>query len=36
MSSKPTEAEWHSTLAGVLGGTKASTLIAAMKKAHPE
>jgi para-nitrobenzyl esterase len=36
MSSKPTEAEWHATLAGVLGDAKATTLIAAMKKAHPE
>ena len=36
MSSKPTEEEWHATLAGVLGETKASALIAAMKKAHPE
>jgi para-nitrobenzyl esterase len=36
MSSKPTEAEWHATLAGVLGDAKATALIAAMKKAHPE
>jgi para-nitrobenzyl esterase len=36
MSSKPTEAEWHATLAGVVGEAKASALIAAMKKAHPE
>ncbi|HUB81995.1 MAG TPA: carboxylesterase family protein [Bryobacteraceae bacterium] len=36
MSSKPTEAEWHSTLAATLGDDKASALIAAMKKAHPE
>ena len=36
MSSKPTEAEWHTTLAGVIGDVKASALIAAMKKAHPE
>jgi para-nitrobenzyl esterase len=36
MSSKPTEAEWHATLAGTLGEDKASALIAAMKKAHPE
>jgi para-nitrobenzyl esterase len=36
MSSKPTEAEWHATLAGVIGDAKASALIAAMKKAHPE
>ena len=36
MSSRPTEAEWHATLAGVLGDTKATALIEAMKKAHPE
>jgi para-nitrobenzyl esterase len=36
MSSRPTEQEWHSTLAGVLGDAKATELIAAMKKAHPE
>ena len=36
MSSKPTEAEWHATLAGVIGDAKAAALIAAMKKAHPE
>ena len=36
MSSRPTEAEWHATLAGVLGEAKAATLVAAMKKAHPE
>ena len=36
MSSRPTEAEWHATLAGVLGDAKATALIAAMKKAHPE
>ena len=36
MSSKPTEAEWHATLAGIVGEDKASALIAAMKKAHPE
>jgi para-nitrobenzyl esterase len=36
MSSKPTEAEWQATLAGVLGEAKASALIAAMRKAHPE
>src|SRR5271166_4588390 len=36
MSSKPTEEEWHSTLAGVIGDAKATALIAAMKKAHPE
>ena len=36
MSSKPTEAEWHTTMAGIVGEAKASALIAAMKKAHPE
>jgi para-nitrobenzyl esterase len=36
MSSKPTETDWHKILAEPLGDEKASTLIAAMKKAHPE
>jgi|SRR5579859_5119765 len=36
MSSRPTEAEWHATLAGVIGDAKATALIAAMKQAHPE
>lgn len=36
MSSKPTEAEWHAGLAEVVGNAKATTLIAAMKRAHPE
>jgi para-nitrobenzyl esterase len=36
MSSKPTEAEWHATLAENLGEAKTTALIAAMKKAHPE
>jgi len=36
MSSRPTEAEWHTTLAGIIGDAKATALIAAMKKAHPE
>ncbi len=36
MSSKPTEAEWHANLAGVIGDAKATALIAAMKQAHPE
>ncbi len=36
MRSNPTEAEWHASLAKVMGDTKASALIAAMKKAHPE
>ena len=35
-SSNPTEAEWHETLAATLGDSKATELIAAMKKAHPE
>ncbi len=35
-SSNPTEAEWHATLSTALGEAKASALIAAMKKAHPE
>jgi para-nitrobenzyl esterase len=34
--SNPTEAEWYATLAKTYGGTKASAVIAAMKKAHPE
>ncbi len=34
--SNPTEAEWHETLAKSLGDAKATALIAAMKKAHPE
>jgi len=36
MSSNPTEAKWHATLAEVIGDAKATALIAAMKKAHPE
>lgn len=36
MSSNPTEAEWHATLSKQLGESKATELIAAMKKAHPE
>ena len=36
MSSKPTEEQWHSTLSRVVGDAKATALIAAMKKAHPE
>ncbi len=36
MSSHPTEADWHKTLAGVIGDAKAAALIAAMKNAHPE
>ena len=36
MSSRPTEAEWQATLAKTYGEAKATALIAAMKKAHPE
>jgi para-nitrobenzyl esterase len=36
MLSRPTEAEWHDTLARSMGDAKATALIAAMKKAHPE
>lgn len=36
MSSRPTEVEWHDTLARTMGEAKATALIAAMKKAHPE
>ena len=36
MSSNPTEQEWHATLAKTMGDAKATTLIDAMKKAHPE
>jgi para-nitrobenzyl esterase len=36
MDQRPTEAEWHATLAGTMGDEKATELIAAMKKAHPE
>ena len=36
MLSRPTEAEWHATLAKTYGDAKATALIAAMKKAHPE
>jgi para-nitrobenzyl esterase len=36
MASKPTEAEWHERLAATMGDAKASALIAAMKKAHPD
>ncbi|GAC1422000.1 MAG: carboxylesterase/lipase family protein [Acidobacteriaceae bacterium] len=34
--SQPTEAEWHETLTKQHGADKATALIAAMKKAHPE
>ena len=36
MASKPTEARWHAAMAPILGDAKASELIAAMKKGHPE
>jgi para-nitrobenzyl esterase len=36
MRSKPTEAEWLATLTRQFGQAKATALIAAMKKAHPE
>lgn len=36
MSSNPTEEEWNSTLSKELGEPKATELIAAMKKSHPE
>jgi para-nitrobenzyl esterase len=36
MSSRPNEAEWHSTLSRGFGEAKATALIAAMKKAYPD
>jgi para-nitrobenzyl esterase len=36
MRSRPSETEWHATLARTWGDAKATALIAAMKKAHPE
>jgi para-nitrobenzyl esterase len=36
MRSKPTEAEWMASLTRFYGETKAATIIAALKKAHPE
>ncbi len=36
MRSRPTEAQWHANLARTWGEAKATALIAAMKKAHPE
>jgi para-nitrobenzyl esterase len=36
MRSKPTEAEWLANLTRIYGEAKATALIAAMKKAHPE
>ncbi len=35
-NSNPTETEWHATLTRTYGESKATALIAAMKKAHPE
>lgn len=35
-TSNPTEQEWHESLAKTLGDGKATALVAAMKKAHPE
>jgi para-nitrobenzyl esterase len=35
-ASNPTEEQWHANLARVYGDAKATALIAAMKKAHPE
>ncbi len=36
MLSRPTEAEWRATLTKSYGEAKATALVAAMKKAHPE
>src|SRR5262249_36705895 len=36
MSSRPTEAEWRATLARTWGESKATAMVAAMKKAHPK
>ena len=36
MSSKPTEEEWHATLAKAYSDEKATAIIAALKKAHPK
>jgi para-nitrobenzyl esterase len=36
MSSKPTEEEWHATLAKAYGDEKAIAVIAALKKAYPQ
>jgi para-nitrobenzyl esterase len=36
MRSRPTEEQWHATLTRQIGAEKATALIAAMKKAHPE
>ena len=36
MDSRPTEQEWHASLARTMGEAKATAVIGAMKKAHPE
>jgi para-nitrobenzyl esterase len=36
MSSKPTEAEWHATLTRFYGDTRATAIVAGLKKAHPQ
>ena len=36
MSSKPTEEEWHATLAKAYGDEKATAIIATLKKAYPQ
>jgi para-nitrobenzyl esterase len=36
MSSRPTEAEWHTALARSMGDAKATALITAMKRAYPD
>lgn len=36
MTSRPTEEEWHASLAKTMNDAKATELIAAMKKAYPE
>jgi len=36
MSSRPTEEEWHANLSRTLGSDKASALIVALQKAHPD
>ncbi len=36
MRNRPTEAEWHANVARTWGEAKATALVAAMKKAHPE
>jgi para-nitrobenzyl esterase len=36
MRSRPTEAEWHASLVKFYGESKATAIVAALKKAHPE